>query len=745
MKLLFFSISVLFAIGLYAQDGLSPITANPDLFGKEKIMQKSLINSFDSTVVYVSDTLSLPFFDDFSRNNFQKYDAQPGDAGLTEELFYKMLQTDGVTPMDASEEFTETKTYRVTYDPVLDTTIFNYFDSVVFLYDDLSVYQPNYSSTYGFPPFYLYDTLDGSGSPADTIWIEDVEFKQDSARVFYKQINEPTKLWLNEQAYHNYRFAVNPWSIGVVTFDGLDEFGYPYNFSGFANQENDVLLSKPIDMSAYTPNDSIYFSFLYQKEGLGEKPEAADSLFLDFYSPVTQTWQRVWRTEGGGLSDFKVAHIRIIDPAYFHKGFQFRFINFSSPAGGLDHFHIDYVNLRTSSGYQDTLFKDFAMVYPIATLLDTYTSVPWKHYRANPTGKMSNSVKVTVRNGSELTENNQNGEVKIYYEGNLEGTYTLNASTLSGGDINYAPRTTYESLHDFSTGYAFDHTKANDTAAYFDYEGIVTAQFPNNPINDTTFSTQVFENYYAYDDGTAERAYGVTGVQGMLAVRFDAYQPDSLIGIKVHFVPTVDDVSNNLFLLRVWGDNNGKPGELIYEDEFFYPRQPIYTTGKNEFYTYVFKDTMKVPVDEIFYVGMRQIDEERLNIGFDRNTNNADKIFWSVDTGANWYNASYEGSVMIRPVVTSKMDYTLGVKPLEVSQVDYDFMLYPNPSNSVVNIKTDNATSNSIFQILDLNGRVVAQTSAAEAFQVDTLKGGVYLVNRIENNQVVKVKKLVVY
>lgn len=62
MKLLFFSISVLFAIGLYAQDGLSPITANPDLFGKEKIMQKSLINSFDSTVVYVSDTLSLPFF-----------------------------------------------------------------------------------------------------------------------------------------------------------------------------------------------------------------------------------------------------------------------------------------------------------------------------------------------------------------------------------------------------------------------------------------------------------------------------------------------------------------------------------------------------------------------------------------------------------------------------------------------------------------------------------------------------------
>lgn len=745
MRLLICSIAFLFSFGAYTQDGVSPITANPDLFGKEKLMLKSLANSFDSTIIYVTDTLTLPFFDDFSRNNFQKYDAEVGDAGLTDTLFYKMLQTDGVTPVNVDLELTEVKTYRSTYDPVLDTTILLYYDSIVFLYDDLSVYEPNYTSTYGYPPFFVYDTLDGSGNPVDTIWVTNPEYTQDSARVFVKQINEPTKLWLNEQAYHNYRFAVNPWSLGVVTFDGLDEFGYPYNFSGFANQENDVLLAKPIDMSGYAPNDSIYFSFLYQKEGFGEKPEAADSLYLDFYSPVTQTWKRVWRTEGGSNSDFKVAHIPILNPEYFNLGFQFRFVNFSSPTGALDHFHIDFVNLRTSSGYQDTLFKDFAMVYPITTLLDDYTSVPWKHFRENPTGKMSSSVEITVRNGSELTENNQNGEVNIYHEGTLEGTFVLNASSLSGGDINYAPRTVYESFHDFSTGYVYDHTLANDTSAYFEYEGIATAQFPNNPINDTTFGQQIFENYYSYDDGTAERAYGVTGVQGLLAVRFDAYQADSLIGIKVHFVPSVEDVSNNLFLLTVWGDNNGKPGNVIYEDEFFYPRQPIYTQGRNEFYTYVFKDTMKVAVDEVFYVGMRQIDEERLNIGFDMNTNSSDKIFWSVDTGANWYTTSYEGSVMIRPIVSSKMDYTLGIETHEIAEIDYDFTLYPNPSNTIVNITTDNVTETSVFQVLDLNGRKVGQFLGMESFQVHTLKGGVYLVNRIENNQVVKVKKLVVY
>lgn len=746
MRLLIYSIAFLFSIGIYAQDGVSPITANPDLFGKKKFTLKSLANSFDSTVTYVSDTLTLPFFDDFSRNNFQQYTSEVGEVGLTEKLYYRMLATDGVTPMSPDLRLTNTKTYRSEYDPILDTTILHYYDSLVFLYDDLSVYAPDYIPAYAFPPFMVFDTLDGSGDPGDTVWVNNPEYIQDSARIFIKEINNPDKLWLNEQAYHNYRFAIDPWSLGVVTFDGLDEFGYPYNFSGFANEENDVLLAKPLDMSAKVPGDSVYFSFLYQKGGFGDKPEPdKDSLYLEFYSPVTETWKRVWRTEGGVPTDFKVAHIPIINPEYFNKGFQFRFINYGSPAGALDHFHIDYVDLRSSSGYQDTLFKDFAVVYPISSLLKDYTSVPWKHFRNDPTGKMSDAVNVTVRNGSELTENNQNGEVNIYHEGALQGTFVLNATALSGGDINYAPRTTYTSLHDFSTGYVFDHNLANDTMAYFDYEGIVSAQFPNDPINDTTFGKQVFENYYAYDDGTAEKAYGVTGVQGLLATRFDAYQADSLIGIQVHFVPSVVDVSNNLFLLTVWDDNNGNPGSVLYEDEFFYPRQPIYTHGRNEFYTYVFKDTMKVKVDEVFYIGMRQIDEERLNIGFDMNHDNSDKTLWSVDGGANWYNASYPGSVMMRPLVSSKMDYKLGIETYEIQEIDYDFTLYPNPSNSVVNIKMENATTSSTFQVLDLNGRVIEQLSGTEQVTVYDLQSGIYLVNRIENNQVVKVKKLVVY
>lgn len=730
----------------YGQDGVSPLTANPDLFrGEEALKTKALQNSFDSTFFYKTDTLTLPFFDDFSRNKFQKYGAGFNDPNVTEQLFYRMLDEVTLAPLPSNTRLTNTRTYRLEYDVLADTTIYYYLDTVRFLYDDLSVYEPDHILNSAFPGYIIYDTINGSANPVDTVLLANVEFVQDSARIFLASINDPEMLWLDERAYHNYRFAVNPWSLGVATFDGLDEYGYPYNFNTSTNGIADILNAKPLDLSINSPADSIYFSFLFQREGFGDAPESdTDSLFLEFYSPVDQLWKRVWRTEGGPVSDFMVAHIPITNPIYFEKGFKFRFSNYGSIAGALDHFHIDYVNVRALSGYQDTLFKDFALVYPISSLIKDYISVPWKHYRNNPTGKMNDEVSVTVRNGSELTENNQNGRVNIYYDNSLEGTFNLNAATLSGGNINYSPRTTYSSLHDFSSGYSFDNMLSNDTLARFDYEGIASAQFPNNPINDTTFGRQVFENYYAYDDGTAEKAYGVTGEQGLLAYQFNAYEADSLVAIQIHFVPSVVDVSNNLFLLTVWDDDNGEPGNLLYEDEFFYPRQPFYTHGRNKFKSYFFKDTMRVGVGETYYIGMRQIDNDRLNIGFDLNHDNADKIFWSVDGGGNWNNSSFAGSVMMRPVVTSKMDYQLGVKEQLSLAPNLDFTIYPNPAKNILNVKGENFSNSTAFEIRDLNGRIVKRFTSEEQVDISTVNNGIYLVSRVEKGQVIQTKKLVV-
>jgi hypothetical protein len=294
---------------------------------------------------------------------------------------------------------------------------------------------------------------------------------------------------------------------------------------------------------------------LYQSEGFGDAPEEGDSLFLEFYSPSSLEWTRVWRAGGGTVQDFKVAHVKVDNPIFFQKGFQFRFMNYGSPAGFLDHFHIDYVHLRALSGYQDTLFKDFAFVYPVGSLINTYTSVPWDHFKNSPNGKMNTAAELVVHNGSNLPENNQNGSIEVSYEGLLEGAFGIPAQNLSGGDINYAPRTTYYSYHDLSGGYIFDNTKLG-TNVSFDIVAKASAQFPNFADNDSTVGSQYFANYYSYDDGTAEAAYGPSGNQAFLAIKYTAYEEDSLIAVRMHFVPSVNNVSNKLFLLRVWGDNN---------------------------------------------------------------------------------------------------------------------------------------------------------------------------------------------
>ena len=70
------------------------------------------------------------------------------------------------------------------------------------------------------------------------------------------------KLWIDQDVFINDNYAINPWTIGVATFDGLDETGYPHDWTGSgATGWADDLTSKPIDLSTYSVGDSIYISF----------------------------------------------------------------------------------------------------------------------------------------------------------------------------------------------------------------------------------------------------------------------------------------------------------------------------------------------------------------------------------------------------------------------------------------------------------------------------------------------------
>jgi hypothetical protein len=55
----------------------------------------------------------------------------------------------------------------------------------------------------------------------------------------------------------------------------------------------------------------------------------------------------------------------------------------------------------------------------------------------------------------------------------------------------------------------------------------------------------------------------------MLAIKYEPYESDSVVGALIHFAPTPIDVSNNLFLLTLWDDNGGVPGAILYQDNSF--------------------------------------------------------------------------------------------------------------------------------------------------------------------------------
>ena len=670
---------------------MGPLMGNSDLKDRVKAHEKSNPGTFDSTFIYTTDTISLPFFDEFSKNNFQAYSQNYAAPGVSSDKKYHLLDDVTGLPISNATFFTAQQTFRRIFDNTTLTYVDENFPATTVQVGDLSAYPVVYASTDLFPPFYIYDTLGLVGDISDTIWIDSPEFSQDSATQFFMTISDPTKFWLDTYAYHNYRFAVEPRSLGVVTFDGLDEQGYPYAINTAITNYADVLTSKPIDMSGLDAGDSVYFSFLYQTEGFGDIPEESDSLVLEFYAKDLDQWNRVWSASGAPVADFKAANINVSSVDYFKKGFQFRFRNYGSLAGSLDHFHIDYVHLRALSGFQDTIFKDFAFSYPIGSLLKDYTAVPWDHFVSSPAGHMHDSLPVTVHNGSTLSENNLNGEVKVTYAGALEGSFVMNAQTLSGGNINYGPRETYLSYHDLSGGYNYDISKPGNQQT-FDLLATAGAQFPNLAQNDSTFGVQYFGNYYSYNDGTAEAAYGPTGSQARLAVRFDAYVADSVIGVQFHFVPSVTDVSNKLFLLTVWENNNGVPGTVLYEDNIFFPRSPIYGTERNHFETYYFQDTVKIAVGTSFFVGWRQFDPQRLNVGLDRNTDHADKTFYSLDGGVNWIQSQIPGSVMVRPIFSTNLDAELSANEEEMPSI----VAYPNPVLDMLTVRVAQASLESI-------------------------------------------------
>jgi hypothetical protein len=730
MRKIIVLLTVFISFATYAQEELQPLRYNGKIM-KEEAQQK--VSVLHESFTYLFDTLALPFFDDFSRDHFKTFNDTVGGSNVEDSTWF-LLETAGVSDAWGSSYMLDTS-YRYEYDTVpgygfdsisIDTIALPSSLVDVFVLDN---YPVTFVNTEVWPSLYTTDSLWTIISPDATIIEVNPDLLQDSLTMYFvvETAADTSVFWQDRFVYLNDTYPIQPHSIGVATFDGIDDVGYPYDWSSSsATGLSDVLTSKPINLLGTVAD--VYFSFLYQGGGIGEAPDQFDSLTLEFWSPVSSQWFSVWNTTGSSLSTFTKVLFPITSAQYKQEGFQFRFKSYGSLTGSLDHWHIDYVELDDFRSSSDIYEKDWAFQFSAASLIKDYTAMPWTHFMMDPLAIMVSAQTVQTYNSDDIDKIivPLDCHMDLFFDGSQINTipYTTspgNALALSSTNMDY----TVPSSFWYDTAYA-------DTFATFDVRYLLnTTTNAKNFENDTLWQSQKFENYYAYDDGSAESAYGIVGNGAELAYRFTMPNGliDSIRAVKMHFEASVNDASSELFYIQIWNEINGEPGDLIYTtDDELLPTTylPKYKYGVNGYYEYALPEA--VALFGTFYVGWKQSSADRLNIGFDKNINNQDKIFY--DMGSGWTNTSFEGSLMIRPVFVSGFDDILA--SVNSNNTALEFEMYPNPANDLLNIEVDEAFEGEL-KIYDMQGKllVIENLFGSGQLSITGLSVGIYIVQII--------------
>ena len=558
-------------------------------------------------------------------------------------------------------------------------------------------------------------------------------------------------IWADRYVYVNNDFARNMITVGVATFDGLDEYGNPYDNSSSAAQGGcDTLTSKYINLltrpqsmggGQFTLADSITLSFYFQKKGWGDAPDSADSLVVDFFNGAS--WSRQWFSKGtisnGQDTSFTRVQIRVTNAAFLVDGFRFRLRTYGSRTGSLDHWHVDYIKFFKAfnqfSGQMDTAITDVAMTRPASSLMKEYTSVPWEHFISLSAPdqalllKDSSSMQYRVTDAvpADVGFNNRiynfqnsyvagfgadNGNIFPARPNNQFLTYTFPVDSIFPNAPSFLPDTNFFTVKNyFTNGNAFGGLKSNDTVTY----------------------VQEFMNYYSFDDGTAEVGYDlINAPNGKTAMKFDILKPDTLRAVRIHFVQQGADVSSKFFTIKIWSSLS--PETVIYQEA---SQRPVYIDEINGFATYVLDQI--VPVSGTIYVGMQQILGDGLHLGFDRNTSSNSRMFYNI--GSGWVPSSLaNGSFMIRAVMGDSLLF-VGLNQLNTVST---FEMFPNPTAGLVSFDAAASLWATEVMLFDEHGKLVFSRPFNGTLELSDRPAGIYFVCLRSKNGEVAQRKLVI-
>ncbi|HEY0262020.1 MAG TPA: T9SS type A sorting domain-containing protein [Chitinophagales bacterium] len=491
----------------------------------------------------------------------------------------------------------------------------------------------------------------------------------------------------------------------------------------------------------YTADDSVYLSFYYQPQGMGDWPNQQDSLTVEFFNSYTSQWDVMWSIGGDSLAPTSVPNFKqvlIALPAtvlpinnYFFKGFQFQFRNYASLAGNNDHWHIDYVRLNANRTWADTVISDVAFEYDVPSVLKNYEIMPAKQYTGAT--DLADTLKLWVRNDNYDQATNNPPATQYSIESDL--LYPNSSVVFTSSNV-FNAQLVDSIIFTPQASFSFP-SQSGDSIALYTNAALLVSNI--NTENDSIQRTQIFSNTLAYDDGSAERAYGLEGLYlKKFAYEFNLNVPDTLIGFQIHYSNIDVDVSDLVLSFAVW--KNVTVG--AYDDTTLWTGfnvKPTYIDTVNGFAAYSL-DTA-ILLSGKFYIGWQQTDERNLQVGYDLNsTKGYDHMYYYANGVWNKSSTPVIGSVMIRCIFDHYDGNFIGGITEPATK---DIAIYPNPATDRVFIQSDENLNVSVF---DINGRLVqtAEVNSNASLNTSALQSGLYLLRFSDSKNTLFLPKKVV-
>jgi hypothetical protein len=551
--------------------------------------------------------------------------------------------------------------------------------------------------------------------------------------------------WDGITAFVNSSFPDLPPSIGVATLDAIDETGEVYAINDKVTP-SDTLASLPINLIPYKNTEAqVLLSFFYQAGGKGEVPDPQDSLVVEYFSPQSDEWIWAWKASADSAGPFR-QEILTVPRSFYEDGFRFRFRNYTSMSANevkgkfgalsnVDQWHIDYIMLDTLPRESHVSINDIAFVDPLKDLLFEYTTVPWNHVDyAQSIGR--NQVRYVVRNFHPTKTAN----IERSYRVRNVLTQEISNYEILAGDID--PNSLW------IRNDPFNHSFSYEPAPYgqFEVTAYITTLASQYLGNDTVKYTQLFRDTYAYDDGTAEFGFGISGESttgAMIACRFPIFREDTIRGIDIFFNKTRNNYTASLyFKVCIWKNKNGKPGDTLFvsQDDF----TPDNSLGLLNFIRYRLPLSHEIIVKDTIFVGIQQLQEDFLNIGYDVSHDNRKNLFVSI-TGS-WYSVDDldpAGTLMMRPVFSTQ-EHATGIATMASGPGILE--VYPNPASEQLYVRVPEALSgeNGTLFIFDITGRQTFTENLSHSIYIGHLKPGIYLIKLVMQSGQVLVSRFIV-